>query len=55
MITDARQAETILVNVDADFVFVAREFLRNPYFALEAAKELGSQIPVPKQYELAFR
>lgn len=54
MITNAQQAETILTNGDADFVFVGREFLRNPYFPLEAAKQLRSEIPVPKPYELAF-
>ncbi|REA64447.1 oxidoreductase [Dyadobacter luteus] len=54
MITNAEQAETILANSDADLVFVGREFLRNPYFPLEAARKLGSEIPVPKQYQLAF-
>jgi len=54
LITNAQQAETILVNGDADFVLIAREFLRNPYFPLHAAKELRSEIPVPKPYELAF-
>jgi 2,4-dienoyl-CoA reductase-like NADH-dependent reductase (Old Yellow Enzyme family) len=54
MITSAQQAETILVNGDADFVSIAREFLRNPYFPLHAAKELRSGIPFPKHYELAF-
>lgn len=54
MITSADQAETILANGDADLVFIAREFLRNPYFPLEAAQKLRSEIPAPKQYELAF-
>jgi len=54
LITSAQQAETILVNGDADFVLIAREFLRNPYFPLHAAKELRSKTPVPKPYELAF-
>ena len=54
MITNADQAEAILTNGDADLVFMAREFLRNPYFPLEAAQKLKSKIPVPKQYELAF-
>jgi 2,4-dienoyl-CoA reductase-like NADH-dependent reductase (Old Yellow Enzyme family) len=54
LITSPEQAETILVNGDADFVLIAREFLRNPYFPLHAAKVLRSEIPVPKPYELAF-
>ncbi|MCF2447618.1 NADH:flavin oxidoreductase/NADH oxidase [Dyadobacter sp. CY345] len=54
MITNAEQAETILTNSDADLIFIAREFLRNPYFPLEAAQKLRSEVPVPKQYELAF-
>jgi len=54
MITNPHQAETILVNGDADLIFIGRELLRNPYFPLEAAKQLRSQIPVPKPYELAF-
>ncbi|MDH5827031.1 NADH:flavin oxidoreductase/NADH oxidase [Sphingobacterium faecium] len=55
LITNAHQAETILVNEDADFIFMGREFLRNPYFPLAAAGELRAQPPVPKPYELAFR
>ncbi|MNV86520.1 NADPH dehydrogenase [compost metagenome] len=54
MITNAQQAETILNNGDADLIFIGRELLRNPYFPLEAAKQLRSQIPLPKPYELAF-
>jgi len=54
LITNAHQAETILTNGDADLIFIGRELLRNPYFSLEAAKQLRSEIPVPKPYELAF-
>lgn len=54
MITSSQQAESILINGDADLVFVGREFLRNPYFPLSAAKELHSEIPAPKAYEVAF-
>ncbi|OXG03985.1 NADH:flavin oxidoreductase/NADH oxidase [Flavobacterium araucananum] len=54
MITSSQQAETILINGDADLIFVGRELLRNPYFPLEAAKELRSEIPAPKAYEMAF-
>jgi len=53
LITNASQAEEILENGDADLIFLARELLRNPYFPLEAAKELGYEIDWPKQYERA--
>ena len=54
MITTAAQAETILVNQNADFIVMGRELLRNPYFPLHAAKELREEINCPKQYERAF-
>lgn len=53
LITDANQAEEILQKGEADLIFLARELLRNPYFPLEAAKELGYEIEWPKQYERA--
>jgi 2,4-dienoyl-CoA reductase-like NADH-dependent reductase (Old Yellow Enzyme family) len=53
MITNAIQAETILVNGDADMIFMAREILRNPYFPLQAAQELKEALSWPVQYERA--
>ncbi|WP_019940993.1 NADH:flavin oxidoreductase/NADH oxidase [Dyadobacter beijingensis] len=53
MITSATQAETILVNGDADMIIMAREILRNPYFPLEAARDLREGIAWPVQYERA--
>lgn len=53
MITEAQQAETILANEQADVVFLAREFLRDAYFPLHAAKVLGVDLAWPKQYERA--
>lgn len=53
MITSATQAETILVNEDADMIIMARELLRNPYFPLHAAHELRDQINWPTQYDRA--
>ncbi len=50
MITEPRQAEAILNNGDADLVLLAREFLRNPYFPMQAAQELGVPVEVPNQY-----
>ena len=55
MITDAAQAEEILRNGHADAVLIAREFLRDPYFALTAAQALGERIDyIPKQYGRAI-
>lgn len=51
MITNAKQAESILVNGDADLIMMAREFLRDPYFPLRAAHELKVDIEWPLQYE----
>jgi len=53
MITDAVQAESILVNGDADLIMMAREFLRHPYFPLNAAAALKEDIKWPVQYERA--
>lgn len=49
-ITTAAQAEQILQEGRAEAVFAAREFTRDPHFALRAAHELGAQIdytPLP--------
>lgn len=53
LITTAHQAETILQNEEADLIFLAREFLRDPYFPLHAAFELGDDVKWPSQYERA--
>ena len=53
LITDAHQAETILQAEQADAIIMAREFLRNPYFPLHAAYQLGTDIEWPVQYERA--
>lgn len=53
LITDAAQAENILLNNEADLVLIARESLRNPYFPLNAANALNEQIDWPLQYERA--
>ncbi|SDF98156.1 2,4-dienoyl-CoA reductase [Pedobacter terrae] len=54
MITDANQANEIIVDDQADLVIIAREHLRDPYFALHAAKELEMDIEIPWQYKRAF-
>lgn len=51
LITEPRHAEEILQNGRADFIFLARELLRNPYWAYTAARELGADIEAPVPYE----
>lgn len=53
MITSPQQADTIIRTGQADMVMLAREFLRQPYWPLHAARELGKEAPWPKQYERA--
>jgi 2,4-dienoyl-CoA reductase-like NADH-dependent reductase (Old Yellow Enzyme family) len=50
MITDPVQAEHIIQTGQADAVILAREFLRDPYFPLRAARELDQPIAWPVQY-----
>jgi 2,4-dienoyl-CoA reductase-like NADH-dependent reductase (Old Yellow Enzyme family) len=50
LITSARQADDIVCSGKADLVLLAREELRDPYFPLHAAKQLGAHIAWPKQY-----
>jgi 2,4-dienoyl-CoA reductase-like NADH-dependent reductase (Old Yellow Enzyme family) len=47
LITTAEQAEQIVADGRADLVAMGREFLRNPYFPLHAARTLGSPEAVP--------
>lgn len=51
LITQGIQAEEILQNERADLVFLARELLRDPYWPRTAAKELGTELTPPKQYD----
>ncbi len=55
IITTAQQAEEILKKQQADVIIIAREHLRDPYFALHAAKELAEDITWPDQYARAKR
>jgi len=54
LITEARQAESILAQGDADLILMARESLRDPYFPRRAAAELGVRIEPPVQYQRAW-
>ena len=51
LITEPEQANKIIKNEEADLVFIARESLRDPYFPLRAAKEVGIEVDWPGQYE----
>ncbi len=50
MITSPVQAEHIIRTGQADAVIIAREFLRDPYWPLRAARELDQPIAWPVQY-----
>lgn len=56
IIVTAQQAEDILTSGEADLIFMAREFLRDPYFPMHAAAALGfEEMPWPVQYDRAKR
>jgi len=56
IIVAAQQCEEILQAGDADLIFMARELLRDPYFPIHAATELGyAEMGWPVQYERAKR
>jgi 2,4-dienoyl-CoA reductase-like NADH-dependent reductase (Old Yellow Enzyme family) len=52
MITEPQQAEAIIAEGKGDMVFMAREALRDPYFPVHAARELGKRerLELPGQY-----
>jgi len=50
MITDPAQAAHIIRTGQADLIFMAREFLRDPYWPLHAAQSLGEATSWPVQY-----
>lgn len=54
MITEPHQADGIIRSGSADLVLIAREFLRDPYWPLHAAKALGVEFKPPVQYARAF-
>lgn len=53
-ITDAEQADELIREGDADLTIIGREHLRDPYFTLHAADELGEDVEPPIQYDRAF-
>jgi 2,4-dienoyl-CoA reductase-like NADH-dependent reductase (Old Yellow Enzyme family) len=54
LITTPAQADEIVRSGKADLVFLAREFLRDPYFPLHAAKALAQELRPPVQYSRAW-
>ncbi len=55
LITEPRHANEIITGGDADLVFLARELLREPYWALKAQTELGGEPSWPIQYGYAVK
>lgn len=55
LITDAAHANEIVTGGDADLVFLARELLREPYWALKAEQELGAEPTWPISYGYAVK
>ena len=49
-ITDPKQAEEILQSGKVDVILIARASLRDPYWPLRAAAELGADVQWPEQY-----
>jgi 2,4-dienoyl-CoA reductase-like NADH-dependent reductase (Old Yellow Enzyme family) len=47
---DEYEAEQIVATGHADTVLIARELLRDPYWPLRAARELGQAVSWPVQY-----
>jgi 2,4-dienoyl-CoA reductase-like NADH-dependent reductase (Old Yellow Enzyme family) len=56
LITEAVQADEIVRNGRADLVLLGREFLRNPYWPVQAAQRLhqAGRLPVVPQYLRAY-
>jgi 2,4-dienoyl-CoA reductase-like NADH-dependent reductase (Old Yellow Enzyme family) len=55
LITTADQANEIITNGEADLVFLARELMREPYWALKAQHQLGGEPSWPIQYGYAVK
>jgi 2,4-dienoyl-CoA reductase-like NADH-dependent reductase (Old Yellow Enzyme family) len=55
LITEADHANEIITGGDADLVFIARELLREPYWAIKAQYLLGEEAAWPIQYGYAVK
>ncbi|MFO0810135.1 MAG: NADH:flavin oxidoreductase/NADH oxidase [Gemmataceae bacterium] len=54
-IAETAHANAIVADGDADLVFLARQMLREPYWSLNAARELGAEQTWPTQYGYAVK
>ncbi len=54
-ITTPEGADEVIRNDRAELAIVGREHLRDPYFAIRAARALGHDAPVPRQYSRGFQ
>jgi 2,4-dienoyl-CoA reductase-like NADH-dependent reductase (Old Yellow Enzyme family) len=54
LITEPAQAEEIVHSEQADLALLGREFLRNPYWPIHAARALGQRLDPPPQYLRAY-
>jgi 2,4-dienoyl-CoA reductase-like NADH-dependent reductase (Old Yellow Enzyme family) len=55
LITESKHADEIVTGGDADLVFLARELLREPYWALKAQHALGEEPTWPISYGYAVK
>jgi 2,4-dienoyl-CoA reductase-like NADH-dependent reductase (Old Yellow Enzyme family) len=55
LITEVEHANEIVTGGDADLVFLARELLREPYWALKAEQQLGAEPVWPISYGYAVK
>ena len=55
LITEAHQANEVVTSGSADFVFIAREMMREPYWALKAQQALNQEPLWPTQYGYAVK
>jgi 2,4-dienoyl-CoA reductase-like NADH-dependent reductase (Old Yellow Enzyme family) len=55
LITEPAQANEIVASGQADLVFLARQMLREPYWALDAERALGKDSSWPLQYGYAVK
>lgn len=55
LITEANYASELITSGDADLVFIGRELLREPYWAIKAQRELGGEPTWPTPYGYAVQ
>ncbi len=55
LITDPLHASELITEGDADLVFIAREMLREPYWAIKAQCALDEEPSWPIQYGYAVK